>query len=72
MGDFDAETIERLFSFHAPKPGQPERYMAIRNAAKNLAIVISLHTPPGADQSAAIRLLRQAVQTANASIALEP
>ena len=66
-----AEDIEDLFTYHAPKEGQPERYQAIREAAKNLATVIVGNTPTSADQSAAIRHLREAVMTANASIALE-
>lgn len=63
--------IEELFTYHAPQPGQPERYQAIREAAKNLAKVIVANTPRSADQSAAIRELRICVMTANASIALE-
>ena len=43
--------------------------MAIREAAKNLAKVIVNNTPPSADQSAAIRLLRESVMTANSAIA---
>lgn len=63
--------IEELFTYHAPKPGQPERYQAIRMAAKNLGHTIIANTKPGADQVAAIRALRIAVMTANASISLE-
>lgn len=65
------EDIEDLFTFHAPTEGQPERYINIRTAAKHLALVIVENTQPCADQSAAIRHLREAVMTANASIALE-
>jgi hypothetical protein len=65
------EEIEDLFTYHSPKPGQPERYQAIREAAKNMAKVIVANTPKSADQSAAIRELRICVMTANASIALE-
>lgn len=68
---FSAEEIEELFTYHAPKAGQPERYQAIREAAKNLANVIVANTPASADQSAAIRELRICVMTANSSIALE-
>lgn len=63
--------IENVFSYHAPKGDQPERYEAIRNAAKLLAITIVQNTPKSADQTAAIRKVREAVMTANASIALE-
>lgn len=65
------EEIEDIFTYHAPMPGQPERYRAIREAAKDLALVIIENTPKSADQSAAIRELRLCVMTANASIALE-
>lgn len=63
--------IEDLFSYHPPKGNQPERYEKIRNKAKELAHVIIACTPASADQTAAIRKLREAVMTANASIALE-
>lgn len=68
---FTKAMIDDLFTYHAPKAGQPERYQAIREAAKQLAVVIVENTEVGADQSAAIRHLREAVMTANASIALE-
>lgn len=63
--------IENIFSYHAPKGDQPERYEAIRNAAKLLGVTIVQNTPKSADQTAAIRKLRECVMTANASIALE-
>ena len=65
------EEIQELFTYHAPKPGQPERYENIRAAAKEFALVLILNTSPSADQTAAIRKLRECVMTANASIALE-
>ncbi|HEY4358229.1 MAG TPA: hypothetical protein VGN16_20960 [Acidobacteriaceae bacterium] len=68
---FDDAAIDNLFSYHAPKPGQPERYEAIRSAARDFAKVLVANTPAGADQAAAIRELRIAVMTANAAIALE-
>lgn len=67
----DPTVIESIFTYHAPKGHDPERYEAIRNAAKELARVIVANTPRCADQSAAIRLVREAVMTANASIALD-
>jgi hypothetical protein len=63
--------IEELFTYHTPKDDQPARYQAIRDKAKELAQVIVDNTPGSADQSAAIRKLRECVMTANASIALE-
>lgn len=64
--------IEHLFTYHAPRGDQPQRYERIREAAKALAKVIVDNTPKSADQSAAIRKLRECVHVANASIALEP
>ncbi len=63
--------IDAWFTYHAPKAGQPERYLLLRNTAKLLAQTIVNHTPEGPDQSAALRLLRECVMTANAAIALE-
>jgi hypothetical protein len=63
--------VEDLFSYHAPKDDQPQKYEAVRAAAKVFAKVLIANTPSSADQTAAVRLLRQAVMTANASIALE-
>ena len=63
--------IDNVFSYHAPEGDQPQRYEAIRAAAKNLAQVIVDNTPPCADQSAALRHVREAVMTASASIALK-
>ena len=66
-----AEKLPDIFRYHAPKGNQPAQYEAIRNKALELAQVIVDNTPQSADQTAAIRLLREAVMTANASIALD-
>jgi hypothetical protein len=63
--------IENIFSYHAPKDDQPAKYEAIRTVAKALAHTIIANVPAGADQTAAIRKLRECVMTANAGIALE-
>jgi hypothetical protein len=64
------EKINEMFTYHAPDPNQKVRYQNIREKAKEFARVIYENTPACADQSAAIRLVREAVMTANASIAL--
>ena len=64
------EELENHFTYHPPKGDQPERYQKIRDKAKELAEVIFECTPPCADQSAAIRKLRESVMTANAAIAI--
>lgn len=66
-----SEKLDDIFRYHAPEGDQPRRYEEIRTAAKELARVICRNTPVCADQTAAIRLLREAVMTANAAIALK-
>lgn len=63
------EQLENWFSYHRPEPDQPAKYEAIRDAARDFASVVIENTPASADQSAAIRKIREAVMTANASIA---
>lgn len=65
------ENIDNWFSYHSPKEGQPEKYQAIRNQAKIMAETIIKNTPQSADQTVAIRKLRECVMVANASIACE-
>lgn len=66
-----AEKLPEIFTYHSPKGVQPQQYDAIRKKALELAQVIVDNTPASADQTAAIRLLREAVMTANAAVALE-
>ncbi|GMV84113.1 MAG: hypothetical protein AMXMBFR7_52970 [Planctomycetota bacterium] len=61
--------LDNLFRYHKPHGDQPERYERIRHCARLFAGVILEDTPPGADQAAAIRHLRECVMTANAAIA---
>jgi hypothetical protein len=63
------DAIEALFTYHSPTIEQVEQYKEIRNAAKSLARVIDQNCPPGPDRTAAVRHIREAVMTANASIA---
>lgn len=65
----EAELFDDLFTYHAPTGDQAERYAAINGAAKALAVTVHRVCPPSADRSAAIRLIREARMTANASIA---
>lgn len=63
--------LDNVFSYHAPDSEQITKYQAIREAAKVFAQVVIENTPSSADQTAAIRKIREAVMTANASIALD-
>lgn len=61
--------LENWFSYHATKPEQIPKYEAIRNAGMNLAEIILENTLPSADQTDAIRKVRESVATANMAIA---
>ena len=65
------EDLDNWFTYHAPTNDQLPRYEKIRSAGRHLADIILECTPPSADQSDAIRKVREAVMTANASIACE-
>ncbi len=65
-----SEEIDHIFSYHPPKGDQSARYVKLRDAAKQFAETIIECTPECADQTAAIRKVREAVMTANAAIAL--
>ena len=71
MPTFTIEAIADIFTYHSPTPDQVPKYERLRTAARDFATVLVDCTPSSADQTAALRLLRQAVMTANASIALE-
>ena len=61
--------IENNFTYHAPKPGQPERYTQIREKAKELALLIIDLAPYSREQSIALTELESSVMWANAAIA---
>ena len=65
------EKLPEIFTYHSPVGDQTGRYLAVRTKALEMAKVIITCTKPCADQTAAIRLLREAVMTANAAIALD-
>jgi hypothetical protein len=63
------ERIQNDFTYHAPKPGQPERYIQLREKAKEMALLIQELTPYSREQSLALTELETAVFWANAAIA---
>ena len=63
------EQLANWFSYHAPESDQLEKYARLRDAAHIFAEVINESCPESADKTAAIRKVREAVMTANASIA---
>lgn len=60
---------ENAFTYHAPKDGQPEKYQAIREKAKELAYLIKDMVPDSREQSLALTKLEESVMWANAGIA---
>lgn len=65
----DPKDMENRFTYHAPKAGQPEIYIIIRNEAKSLAYLINNYCPESREKSLAITKLEEAMMWANASIA---
>lgn len=61
--------IEKNFTYHAPKPGQPEQYTALRNKAKELALLIDEMVPDSREKSLAMTKLEETIMWANAGIA---
>ena len=61
--------IENAFTYHAPRDGQPEKYQAIREKAKELAYLIQELVPPSREQSLAMTKLEECSMWANAGIA---
>lgn len=68
---FNETALQDLFTYHPQQGEQEARYANIRKAALQFATILVLNTPESADQTAAIRKLRECVMTANASIALQ-
>ncbi len=67
MGE-DAD-LEKRFTYHPPKAGQPEVYEAIREGAKDFAYYIKANVPAGREQALALTHLEETVFWANAGIA---
>lgn len=61
--------IENDFTYHAPKPGQPELYDLIRRQAKDLAYTLKESCPDSREKSLAMTKLEECVMWGNASIA---
>lgn len=69
IGDIKNPQIENNFKYHSPKEGQPEKYNAIREKAKELAYLIDAECPNSREKSVALTNLETSVMWANASIA---
>lgn len=65
----DRQKIESAFTYHPPKSDQADRYIAIRDHAKEMALIAVSLCPPSRELSLAITALENAVMWMNASIA---
>ncbi len=63
--------LDNIFMYHAPSSDDLVAYEKLRSSAKSFAKAIIELTPASADQTAAVRKVREAVMTANAAIALK-
>lgn len=61
--------IANRFTYHSPKPDQLPRYAALRDRARELAVMIVDLTPSSREQSLALTHLEEAIFFANAAIA---
>ena len=63
------EDLENWFTYHPPTPEQIPQFEKLRAGALAFSEVILENTPSSADQTAALRKVREAVATANMAIA---
>ncbi|MEV4557795.1 hypothetical protein AB0K51_12435 [Kitasatospora sp. NPDC049285] len=66
--EHDAELVER-FSYHPPRPGQPELYEQVRAAGLDFARLLNSYVPGSPELTHAVDSIDQAVMWANAGIA---
>ena len=68
--------LDNIYKYHFPKEGQNEKYEALREKGKELAIMIAEMVPAGREQDVAFTHVETAIMWANAGIArssdLEP
>lgn len=62
--------IDNIFVYHAPKPGQTDRYALIREEARKFAHVIHDNVPESREKSIAFTKLQEVMMWANAAVAI--
>lgn len=65
----DQAVLANKFMYHAPKEGQPEKYVEIRDMGKQMAELLNNMCPESQEKTEAIKNIEQAVFWANAAIA---
>lgn len=61
--------LDNVYTYHAPRPGQAEKYERLRAQAKNLALLALELCPDSRERALALTKIEEAVMWANASIA---
>jgi hypothetical protein len=69
LTDSEDSKVNNMFTYHAPKGDQVDRYALLRDAGKSFAFLILGYTPTSREQSLAITKLEEVVMWANAAIA---
>lgn len=65
-----AEELKNIYTYHAPNPGQQDRYVALRAKGLELASLVLATTPQSREQSVALTKVQEAIMWANAAIAI--
>ena len=63
------KSLDNSYTYHSPKDDQTDRYVIIRNKAKELAIVLCENAPKSRELSIALTDLEKVVTMANKAIA---
>ena len=62
--------LDNIFTYHKPFGTQQDRYVALRDKAKELAKLIEESCPDSRERSLAITCVQQTTMWANAAIAI--
>lgn len=63
-------SVDRVFTYHSPFGTQPQRYQAVRDAAKLFANVVNDSCPDSREKSLAMTAIQEASMWSNAAIAI--
>ena len=64
--------LDNVFTYHAPKEGDPEAYGRVRFAGHSFALAIMADVPASRERDLAVERIREAVMWANAGRACHP
>jgi hypothetical protein len=69
MVEFTKSRIDNKFTYHPPKPEQIEMYTELREAGKQMALLIDKLCPMSSEREMAMLKIDETIMWANASIA---